>query len=985
MPSWKIFATRAGKRLALNVQCRLTEGLVVELEVPSFNGYVVQQQGSVQGVSTLNTKSILGILLLSLVLLPLSSRAEKISGSIADQGDTAHFELAGQQNWNYDLRRADKTGKNVLQLTIDPVDENSLKKILGFQSELISKVAVDRSGPDGKYILSFTLANEDVESFDYLTDQPSRLIVDFYVSNHPKSVTGSTKGGDKTVAKEKSTDGSDAAKPAEKNKLAKTLPAKANTQRKPATTDVLVVKNDGPLMGNQGEVLRSGLFDGGDPDFERFSIKDYEVKDDALIRAHENYYIPYPMIQAESHYWEKMKIAPPVYEIRPQETEENKEARLLQTLFEKERYAVYLKTADWFEKKYPESQYNDILDFMTADVYKALWQQKDDPKFYDIAQVKYKQALERHPKSPLTERTSLMLGYMALEKADNLNAIRLFNEHIEKNYAGKADAVSNDLARIGTGIAFMRMNRFQEATDVFSKLEKSSPYKDIRAEAAYRGGDVYVLAKNYDKAIAEYQNAIKKYPEYQSEYPNAFYNQAEALFGMEKYRESLDVYKDFVKKFPSHEHAAFAMTRMGELLDILGADKSRVIGAYLETYFRYGESNNAIIARLRLTSARMKSMKPKEIDASVKEILDLVKKLDIPNSEQFGTIMISEGFNSRKDYGKAIDLLTKYYQQNPTTVDRELFKKRIVNNIADEIRDQVASGDFIKALKTHTRYADNWLKSGDRIDVQYSLAKAFEMAGAQAQAEKYYRDVLNRTYAVKGTPQEKQLISTHQKPNEDEVNLRLAETTFQEKKFNESYDYLKNMKNPEALPEDLQIERVRIAVDLLEKRGDLDSAVRYLTELLKTWKGQPQLVAEPYLRLAQLEVKQGKPDDAIESLKKVDVLMVDSKEVPVRVHEKSLELLGQLYIDKGASKEAIGVYDHLLRAYEDKIPLASIRYKLGQIYFKQGDLQKAAEIWNQLQGDKNQFWYQLAQEQLKNSEWRSEYKKYIQRIPAMAQ
>ncbi len=60
---------------------------------------------------------------------------------------------------------------------------------------------------------------------------------------------------------------------------------------------------------------------------------------------------------------------------------------------------------------------------------------------------------------------------------------------------------------------------------------------------------------------------------------------------MQQYGKSLDVYRDFVKKFPSSDHAAFAMTRMGELLEIFGADKSRVMGAYLETYFRYGEKS----------------------------------------------------------------------------------------------------------------------------------------------------------------------------------------------------------------------------------------------------------------------------------------------------------------------------------------------------------------------------------------------------------
>ncbi|RYZ89993.1 MAG: tetratricopeptide repeat protein [Proteobacteria bacterium] len=680
-----------------------------------------------------------------------------------------------------------------------------------------------------------------------------------------------------------------------------------------------------------------------------------------------------------------MKIAAPLYEITPKDTEENKQARLLQTLFEKKRYAVYLKTEEWFRNKYPKSEYNEILDFMSADVYKALWEDKGEQKFYEIAQVKYKQALQKHPKSPLCERTSLMLGYLALEKGESLDAIRIFNEHITKNYAVKPDALSNDLARMGIGTSYARINRFPEASDAFATLQKTSPHRDIRAEAAYRSGDVYVQKKDYKKAIDTYKDAIKNYSEFQAEYPNAFYNQAEALFGMGDYRKSLDVYLDFIKKFPSHEHAAFAMTRLGELLEILGADKARVMGAYLETYFRYGESDNAIISRLRLTSARMKSMKPKEVDASAKEILELVKRLDIPNIEQFGTIMIAEGYSARNEQDKAIDLLTKYYQQNPTTADRELFTKRIIANITDQIHQQVEGGNFIKALQTHSKYSDNWLKTNDRIDTKFFLGQAFEKAGAQKESEKYYREALNKVYAIRGTAKDREMTVNHQKPQEDELNLRLAIATYQQKKYNQAYDYLKAIKNPELLTEDQQIERVRTAVDLLEKRGDLDSAVRYLTELLHSWKGQGALVAEPYMRLAQLEVKQNKPDAAIESLKKVDQLMKDSKNVPTNIHAESLGLLGQLYLDKNDGPKATAVYEQLLNNYEEKRPLASVRYKLGQIHFQKGDVQKAAEVWNKLQTPKSEFWYNLAQEQLKNSEWRGDYKKYIQRIPAMSQ
>lgn len=320
----------------------------------------------VQGVSKLKLSFSVVILLVSLVFAP-HVHAAKISSLITDQGDTVHLELSGQQNWNYDLRRVEKAGKSYLQLTVDAIDEVSSRKLEAFKSGMISNVTVDKSGPDGKHIINFQVLGDEVESFDYLTDQPSRLIVDFYV-NAQNKVT--------ELPKKEAKVPETAAKP----KTAAAKPAKDGKTRKPATADVLVVKNDGPNSHDSTE-SRSGLFDGGDPNFERFTIKDYEIKEDALLRSKDGYFIPYPMIRPENHYWQRMKIASPIYEITAKQTDENKQARLLLTLFENKRYAVYLKTEEWFQKKYPESEYNSLIDFMTADVYKNMWQEKEDPKY----------------------------------------------------------------------------------------------------------------------------------------------------------------------------------------------------------------------------------------------------------------------------------------------------------------------------------------------------------------------------------------------------------------------------------------------------------------------------------------------------------------------------------------------------------------------------------------------------------------------------
>ncbi|WP_373998288.1 tetratricopeptide repeat protein [Bdellovibrio bacteriovorus] len=913
-----------------------------------------------------------GCLILSLA----SAQAQTVSGLINYQGDTVHLELSGQQNWDYDVKRLEVKNQTVVEMTVPAMDDATIKALSSFKSDFVTGVAVDRKGPDGKHVISFTLSGDDIDTFDYLTDQPSRLIMDFYVNPNSKP-----KKEIKAVAKKTETaPAEESAKPAKS--VAK---AKTDKKRKPATADVLNIANQGTAVAMNSDPVKSGIFDGGDPNYERFSIKDYEIKEEALIRAKDNYYIPFPMLETPVSYWEKMKVTPTIYEISAKSSDENKQARLLLTLFEKQRYAVYLKTQNWFKDKYPKSEYNEIIDYMTADVHLALWQDSGNSQNYDEAVQRYKEAIEKYPRSPLAERTSLKIGYLALEKGDYLGALRLFNEHIgNKNFPDK-NALSKDLARLGTALAYMKLNRYNEAVAQFDDIEKNSTNRDLKVEAAFRRGDVWVRGKNYSRAVEEYQRALKKYPEGQNSYPNAYYNQAESLFWMNKYNQSLDTYLEFIKKFPSNANAPYAMTRMGELLDIFGADKSRVMGAYLETYFRYGESPSAVISRLRLLSGRMKGMKPKEVNNAVGEIMSLAKKVDLPNMEQFATVMVADGYTQRNEFQKSIDLLSKYYKEHPTSVDVPLITNRIISNINAKLEAEVNRGNFIEALKTHSQYADTWLKNSKRLDTRYNVGRAFEMGGAPVEAEKYYKDVLNRVYAIRGTPEAKEVQVKEEIPTEDELNLRLAAVFTQEGKSNLGYEYLKNIKTPEKLSEAAQIERVNIAVRLLEKRGDNESAIRYLGELLRTWKGQPELVAEPYLKLAELQQKQNRPTEALQALEVVDQLQKDSGKVSTVVHAKALENIGDLYLNKGDEAKATEAYGKLLQKYEESRPLSSIRYKLGQIYFKRGEVQKAAEVWNEFKGEKSGFWKNLAQEQLKNSEWRDGYKKYIQRIPAMSE
>jgi predicted Zn-dependent protease len=123
------------------------------------------------------------------------------------------------------------------------------------------------------------------------------------------------------------------------------------------------------------------------------------------------------------------------------------------------------------------------------------------------------------------------------------------------------------------------------------------------------------------------------------------------------------------------------------------------------------------------------------------------------------------------------------------------------------------------------------------------------------------------------------------------------------------------------------------------------------------------------------------------------------------LHAQALEMRADLLVTRGKRNEAIKGYRELLTQYEASRPLESVRYRLGQLLFQDGDLKGAEEVWGELRVAKNEaaggaaaagaaganapkkesLWQKLATEQMQSAKWQNEYKKYLNRIPAAAE
>ena len=81
---------------------------------------------------------------------------------------------------------------------------------------------------------------------------------------------------------------------------------KENPNRKPADVDVLTIKD--PAGIETSVLARSGLYDAGDSQFNRFIMNQSDYKEESVIRSRGNYYLKFPALESEFAFWQKIVL-----------------------------------------------------------------------------------------------------------------------------------------------------------------------------------------------------------------------------------------------------------------------------------------------------------------------------------------------------------------------------------------------------------------------------------------------------------------------------------------------------------------------------------------------------------------------------------------------------------------------------------------------------------------------------------------------------
>ncbi len=888
------------------------------------------------------------VLIFSFLLIFLSSPfvKAKIIGEISKLGEAEHLALLGLNTWDYKI---DKINSKKIRLRISSeILPEFTKTANKWKGSYLKNIKVISKKPlDGESVITLTL-NKNVSYFDYLTDQPSSLVIDFYENKTT------------TKKKNKSVTGLQANKKSSKGKKSNQL------QRKPASGEF--IKFDSHVsdinkiiegeFSNQS-LVKKGVFDSSDPSYSRFTIKKKEIDLNKIEKnLKKNVFVNFPTLLESSSQLEGLLADIPLHVIRSKNKTETKEAQLLHRLYKAKSWGAFNKMYEYFSKTYPDSKYKNLLRSLATSTYFNVWKLTNNKSFLEKAENEFLRFQKKMPDSRVTEFWKKVLFYTNLELANGIEAARL-GEDIVEEYP-----LASDLENIKLSLAdsYLTAGQFKRAREIYDELRKGAASQEIRKLASFTRPITYIKQKKMNKAVEQYLDFKKEFPTFDE--PGYYFNMAEAYFWKGNYYRSASLYKQFIKKYPKHLMNNYAITRIGEIMSLMGLPEKRFSPIYFESVYRFGGLKGADIAQIRLHSLSIPKSKKIEADHYIDEIKKIASKYEGNDMRYFRDIIIADSLTNDKEYLTSNEYLDRAYKENPYNSFAVKIKPRILENIKKQTRSYLDKKDYLSAISLLENNRKSWLSNVKDLDFKRELARSFELAGLDDYALAYFVD-----YASGMKKEGKEL--------DNQVILSLA-TLYQKRKDYEQMDtYLKMLSTSNTLSERDKFKTVKLKFEVYDETAAYDRAEKLLKTYISSINKNELVKLESSFLLSDFYAERAQFKDALKTLLPLEEAVKDSDKNYFRLSKKLIKV----FVKNGKDRLAMEKADNILKSKEFKQDKNFVFY-VGNLFSNNNEWKKAKEIWSMID-QKNGIYAKMINEKLNHKKWKKDYGKFVDRIPAM--
>jgi hypothetical protein len=311
-----------------------------------------------------------------------------------------------------------------------------------------------------------------------------------------------------------------------------------------------------------------------------------------------------------------------------------------------------------------------------------------------------------------------------------------------------------------------RLGLMRESHELFAEYVSSRKDVPLSAAfdrrllplAAFRLGDAQLRQNLYAEAIADYSEAFAMIPTQQkmsfegawypseiNRYPQVFFHRAEARLRMGNVGGALSDLRAFVSFAADHPNLGLILYRIGDLMELVGAPKEKIEGAWRECVFRTGENLGGKLCKARQSRRAMNAKNRGEWPRLVADIEDVLLSKNIAVFEPsfasdlkiYVRVLLADGFLKAGDPFQSYEQFdrTRGFEGSPDLLAwLQEYRLSALAGYLDSKVDAQKASEVMSALQKAKALPG---LDESRPELLWPLARAYAALGLWKQSHEY--------------------------------------------------------------------------------------------------------------------------------------------------------------------------------------------------------------------------------------------------------
>ncbi len=445
---------------------------------------------------------------------------------------------------------------------------------------------------------------------------------------------------------------------------------------------------------------------------------------------------------------------------------------------------------------------------------------------------------------PYDTDTQLRIGDSYYAIGEYENAISYYQEAIGAEPGG-------DYAMFQIANSHYRNDQTYEAVTTFRKFLRIYPYSQLREQAQYNIGYIYLNTGNYSQAVEEFQKVINKYPN-TSWAARSQYNIGDTYYNAGDYEKAIEAYKKVMEEYPESEYIIEAVN--GIQFAQTSSQQADSSSAILEDFLaEHPQTSMADRLRFRQASNRMQTG---DYQAAIEEFQQYLR---VTNSQE---LLPDAHYNLANAYEQT-DQLDKAIEEYETVVTQFPNSERSAASLASLGRITYSQGNYQQSFDYYSQLSEKG--SRYRQEAYIGMGDAQLAMENSEQAQKHYQAALDNNQ------------------NLASAKVGLAKVNISNNNYQEAEDLLAPI--AESNTTEVGAEAQYLLGVINQEQGAFEEAVKAYSNVSVLYEAFGEWVAKSLLNRARCYIQLGQRGEARTAL---NTLVEDYPESPQAREAKRL-------------------------------------------------------------------------------------------------